>query len=94
MKLSRAGGWDISLVENSYIIQLFSTLNCLGGWPAFIVALWEHSLYQRTHTLPLASPYLVELHSSSLRTHLYPFMLLPSAHKFPSLLKHLDCILL
>lgn len=36
MKLSRAGAWDISLVENSDITQLFIIVNCLGGWPAFM----------------------------------------------------------
>lgn len=84
MKLSRAGVWDITLVENSCIIQLFNTLNCLGGWPAFIVALWEHSFDQRTHILPPASPFfLVELHSSSLRTHLYHFIPLTICTQVP-----------
>lgn len=58
MKLFRAGVWDISLVGNSNIIQLFIIVNCLGGWPAFIVALWEHSFDQRIHILPLVSPFL------------------------------------
>lgn len=35
MKLSRAGVWDIFLVENSTIIQLFIIVNCLGGCQRF-----------------------------------------------------------
>ncbi len=60
MKLSRAEVWDISLVQNSNIIQLFIIVNCLGGWSAFIVALWEHCFNQRIHILPLAFPFLAK----------------------------------
>lgn len=97
MKLSRAGVWDISLVEDSTIIQLFIIVNCLGGWPAFIVALWEHSFDQRIHILPLVSPFLAKSYILPPSEHICTissFTLLPSAHKSPSLLKHLDCILL
>lgn len=95
MKLSRAGVWDISPVENSNISQLFIIVNCLGGWPAFIVALWEHSFDQRIHLLPSASPFLAKSYILPPSEHICTFStLLPTALKSPSLLKHLDCILL
>lgn len=99
MKLSTAGVWDISLVENSNTIQLFFIVNCLGGWPAFIVALWEHSFDQRIHILPSASPFLAKSYILPPSGHTpVPFDPPPSdtvcTHKSSSLLKHLDCILL
>lgn len=53
-------------MENSNIIQLFIIVNCLSGWPVFIVALWEHSLTKDTHPSFNISPFGKELHSSSL----------------------------
>lgn len=102
---SAAWVWDISPVENSDIIQLFITLNCLCGWPEHIILAWHYGsipLTKEYTSFLSVSPLGKELHSSSLRTHLYSsehlcflFIPLPSAQKKNlSLLKHLDCILL
>lgn len=95
MKLLRAAVWDISLGENSNIIQLFIIVNRLGGWPAFIVALWEHSFDQRIHIFPLVSPFLAKSyilppseHTWTIWSFNFSFLTI-CTHK-----QHLDCILL
>lgn len=67
MKLSRAGVWDISFVENSNIIQLF-ILYQLPWWLASVYCgiMGTFLLPKSTHPSLSVSLFGKELHSSSL----------------------------